>query len=86
MPAADLLDDIEFEMCCGLRLSPAQYFQSRKILLDNFWKRGWYNKSAAQKMLRIDVNKTGKLWEFLVTKGWMPAVQGGTALPPPHDL
>ena len=86
MPAADLLDDTEFEMCCGLRLSPALYFQSRKIMLDNFWKRGWYNKSAAQKLLRIDVNKTGKLWEFLVSKGWMPTGPGGTALPPPHDL
>jgi SWIRM domain-containing protein len=86
MPAAEFLDDNEFEICCGLRVSPAQYFQSRKMLLDNYWRRGWYNKSAAQKMLRIDVNKTAKLWEFLVQKGWMPTDPRGSALPPPHDL
>ena len=60
LPGADLLTDQEFELCCGLRLTPAQYFQSRKTLLDNFWDRGWFNKSAAQKMLRIDVKQDGQ--------------------------
>lgn len=86
LPAAELLMDSEFELCCGLRLTPAQYFHSRRTLIDNYWQRGWYNKSAAQKMLRIDVNKTGKLWEFLVKCEWMPEKPGGQVKPPPHDL
>lgn len=72
-PGASLIDDSEFEICSTLRLYPLQYFQSRETLIRNYNVRGFYKKSAAQKMLHIDVNKTGKLYDYFVSRGWMPA-------------
>lgn len=71
-PGASLLDTSEFEVCSTLRLYPLQYFQSRDTLVRNCHIRGFYKKSAAQKMLHIDVNKTGKLYDYFVSRGWMP--------------
>lgn len=71
-PGSSLLDDDEFELCSNLRLYPLQYFQSRDTLVTNYHTRGFYKKSAAQKMLRIDVNKTGKLYDYFVSRRWMP--------------
>lgn len=71
-PGASLLDRSEFEVCSVLRLYPLQYFQSRDTLIHNYHQRGFYKKSAAQKMLHIDVNKTGKLYDYFVGRGWMP--------------
>lgn len=76
-PGASLLDEKEFELCSLLRLQPLQYFQSRATLLRNFMDRGYFKKSAAQKMLHIDVNKTGRLYDFFVKMGWMPEHEGG---------
>lgn len=71
-PGSSLLDESEFEVCSSLRLYPIQYFQSRDTLVRNYTLRGFYKKSAAQKMLHIDVNKTGKLYDYFVSRGWMP--------------
>jgi hypothetical protein len=73
-PGSSLLDESEFETCSTLRLYPLQYFQSRETLLKNYHQRGFYKKSAAQKMLHIDVNKTGKLYDYFVSRGWMPQI------------
>lgn len=86
--SAEWLTDAEFEVCAGLRLTPMQFFHSRWVLLEAFWREGWFNKSAAQKMLRIDVNKTGRLWEFCVAQKWMQSAPGqplSSVRPPPHD-
>jgi hypothetical protein len=74
-PGASLLDEPEFELCSLLRLQPLQYFQSRDTLLRNYRERGFYKKSAAQKMLHIDVNKTGRLYDFFVKMVWMPETE-----------
>jgi hypothetical protein len=71
-PGASLLSPSDFEICSNLRLYPLQYFQSRDTLIRNFHARGFYKKSAAQKLLHIDVNKTGKLYDYFVSRGWMP--------------
>lgn len=72
-PGASLLGALDFDICSTLRLYPLQYFQSRDTLVRNVRERGFYKKSAAQKMLHIDVNKTGKLYDYFVERGWMPA-------------
>lgn len=62
----------EFVLCCFLRLTPIQYYASRDTLVRNWRKSGFYKKSAAQKMLRIDVNKTGRIYDFCIENGWLP--------------
>jgi hypothetical protein len=88
-PGASLLDDTEFELCSLLRLQPLQYFQSRDTLLKNYGEKGFYRKSAAQKMLHIDVNKTGRLYDFFVRMNWMPETEdpaAGASLDEPHPV
>lgn len=72
-PNASILSDREFELCSFLRLQPLQYFECRRVLLNNYAEMGFYKKSAAQKMLRIDVNKTGRLYDFFVAMNWLPS-------------
>lgn len=62
---AEELDTEEYEFCTVLRLTPKVYKDSCKILLENS-KIKFYNKSYAQKLLSIDVNKTGRIYDFLV--------------------
>ena len=85
-PGSSLLQDDEFDICCGLRLYPLQYFYSRDTLVANYESRGFYKKSAAQKMLHIDVNKTGKLYDFLISKGWLPTSSESAVLGEVRDL
>jgi hypothetical protein len=68
----DDLNEEEFNLCSNLRILPAVYFHAKHTLIDNGRTRGFYKKSAAQKMLRIDVNKTGKLYDYFYSKGWLP--------------
>ncbi len=82
-----LLNDDEFVACCLLRIRPALYFHARNTLLHNFHRSvGYFRKSAAQKMLRIDVNKTGKLYDFLVRQHWMPESEGASCQPEPKQV
>jgi len=83
-PGSSLLTRGEFEVCSILRLYPLQFFEAREALVGNFHRQGFFKKSAAQKMVHIDVNKTGKLYDFFVSRGWMPAEPGmPTGDPPP---
>lgn len=70
-PGVELLAPDEVDLCTTIRLMPMQYLHSRDVLMQNSRERGFYKKSAAQKMLRIDVNKTGKLYDFFQKRGWI---------------
>ena len=86
-PGALLLTEDEFIACSLLRIRPALYFHARNTLLHNYHHSvGYFRKSAAQKMLRIDVNKTGKLYDFLVRQNWIPAVEGGDCKLEPEQV
>ncbi|RHZ78687.1 hypothetical protein Glove_158g62 [Diversispora epigaea] len=51
-----------------LRLTPVQYLTAKNTLVSaaqRYVQRSLpFRKSDAQKLLRIDVNKASKLWEF----------------------
>lgn len=86
-PGVQLLTEDEFIACSLLRIRPALYFHARNTLLHNYHHSvGYFRKSAAQKMLRIDVNKTGKLYDFLVRQNWIPEVEGGDCRPEPEQI
>ncbi|CAG8450667.1 7904_t:CDS:1 [Funneliformis mosseae] len=58
-----------------LRLTPVQYLTSKYILISSarryVEKNLPFRKSDAQKLLRIDVNKASKLWEFFQQIKWI---------------
>ena len=85
-PFARCLEVREFELCCFLRLQPIQYYVSRETLVKNYQRQGFYKKSAAQKMLRIDVNKTGRIYDFCIENRWLPRDEYDTSVIPLSPL
>ena len=86
-PGVQLLTEDEYINCSLLRIRPALYFHARNTLLHNYHHSvGYFRKSAAQKMLRIDVNKTGKLYDFMVRQQWLPEVESGECKAEPEQV
>jgi len=51
------------------RLQPEAYLQFKLILLVEFRKTGCLSLAEARKLLRIDVNKTRKIYDHLIKHG-----------------
>lgn len=58
-----------------LRLTPFHYLSAKYVIISSarmaMKKSLPFRKSHAQKLLRIDVNKTSKLWEWFVQTKWI---------------
>ncbi|CAG8457136.1 28649_t:CDS:2 [Dentiscutata erythropus] len=71
----EVLHKTEATVASLLRLTPVQYLTSKYILLSasrRYKERMLpFRKSDAQKMLKIDVNKSSKLWEFFGQANWL---------------
>lgn len=74
----DLLTSDELQTCSILRLAPIQYYKVKETLLMHRDTKGFFRKREAQKLCRIDVNKTGKIYDWFVSLGWL--------LPAPDDI
>ncbi|KAJ1942394.1 hypothetical protein GGF37_003135 [Kickxella alabastrina] len=77
-PLADKLASAERHCCSVLRILPEQYVAIKQTLLREGCSRlpGTFKKRDAQRLCRIDVNKTSKIYEWFVTIGWLPAGNG----------
>ncbi|CAG8494686.1 7912_t:CDS:2, partial [Gigaspora margarita] len=68
LPHYDALHPTEAHVVSVLRLTPVQYLTGKHTLVSaaqRYSQRALpFRKSDAQKLLRIDVNKASKLWEF----------------------
>lgn len=73
-PYHDLLHPVESSMASILRLSPIQYLRCKRtlILASRTLKLQHipFTKSVAQKLCRVDVNKTSALWTAFGQLGW----------------
>ncbi|KAJ3389455.1 Transcriptional adapter ada2, partial [Chytriomyces hyalinus] len=67
----DLLADDEVEACNVLRVPPVDYLHVKHILLSARDKFETFTKRQAQKWYGIDVNKTGKIFDWFVSKNWL---------------
>ncbi|KAF9577616.1 hypothetical protein BGW38_007072 [Lunasporangiospora selenospora] len=63
-PGYELLHEHERKIASTLRLSPAHPRGPKKQ----------FRKSDAQKLCRIDVNKTSQLWEVFAKLGWLAGI------------
>ncbi|KAJ3033778.1 Transcriptional adapter ada2 [Rhizophlyctis rosea] len=70
-PGYDLHNPDEVAACSTLRLMPEVYLKMKDTLLTARRERGPIKKREAQKMLRVDVNKTGKIYDWFVGLGWL---------------
>ncbi|KAJ1999785.1 hypothetical protein H4R26_004920 [Coemansia thaxteri] len=77
-PMADKLAPAESHCCSVLRILPEQYLAIKLTLLREGRSRlpGSFKKRDAQRLCRIDVNKTSKIYEWFVAIGWLPESNG----------
>ncbi|KAF0426274.1 clr6 l associated factor 1 laf1 [Gigaspora margarita] len=75
LPHFNALHRKEVEVASTLRLTPVQYLTAKHTLVSAaqryVQKSLPFRKSDAQKLLRIDVNKASKLWEFFQQVKWI---------------
>ncbi|ORZ21619.1 hypothetical protein BCR42DRAFT_407939 [Absidia repens] len=75
LPYYDHLHPKEKTMASTLRLTPEQYLKCKRALILSaqvFYEHGMqFRKSDAQKVCRIDVNKTSCLWGAFNRLGWL---------------
>ena len=60
-----------FQLCSGVRLVPESYNEFKKILISECRKFGTLKLAQARTLIKIDVNKTRKIYDFLVTEGFI---------------
>ncbi|KAJ1791308.1 hypothetical protein LPJ62_001466 [Coemansia sp. RSA 2167] len=84
-PMQERLARAERHCCSVLRLLPEQFLSIKLMLLKEGLSRspGTFKKRDAQRLCRIDVNKTSKIYEWFVSMGWLPGSDGVYANPPP---
>jgi len=80
----DLLSDKEKELCSEIRLFPQQYMLVKDTLLRESLRTGYLKKQVARTLIKIDVNKTSRVFDFLESSGWInkQIVPNPSALPP----
>lgn len=67
----DLLSKEERILCSTLRLYPKLYFVIKETLFRELMRTGGVlKKRTARELLKIDVNKTSKIYEFFVQQNW----------------
>ncbi|TPX38235.1 hypothetical protein SmJEL517_g00210 [Synchytrium microbalum] len=70
-----LLSPAEQSLCSALRLVPRAYLVIKETLLKEQQSKGHLKKRAARELVRIDVNKTAKIYDFFYEMGWVSPEQ-----------
>ncbi|CAG8505915.1 5956_t:CDS:2 [Ambispora leptoticha] len=75
LPHYTLLHQTEAKVASTLRLTPVQYLTVKHVFISTarrYYSRGLpFLKSDAQKIMKMDVNKSCKMWDFFNNVGWI---------------
>lgn len=71
LPGYEKLSADERELCSVVRVVPANYLDFKQLLITESKKHGVLRLAQARILLKIDVNKTRKIYDFLVEKGYI---------------
>lgn len=71
MPGYEKLLAKERELCRNVRLVPLTYLELKATLIAENNKLGHLKLLTARRLLKIDVNKTRRLYDFLVEEGYI---------------
>ena len=66
-----LLSEVEAELCSTLRILPRPYLVIKEQLLHHYARKGHLRKREARELIKIDVNKTARIYDFFVQMGWI---------------
>jgi len=79
-PSLHLLTPAEQTLCSQLRILPKPYLVIKENLVREYARRGGkLRRREARDLVKIDVNKTSRVWDFLVQAGFLKI----TPDPPP---
>ncbi|TRM70261.1 hypothetical protein BD626DRAFT_392956 [Schizophyllum amplum] len=71
-PALHLLTPAEQTLCSQLRILPRPYLVIKETLVREYARRGGkLRRREARDLVKIDVNKTSRVWDFLVQAGYL---------------
>ncbi|KAJ7694110.1 hypothetical protein B0H17DRAFT_1159181 [Mycena rosella] len=89
-PSLHLLTPAEQTLCSQLRILPKPYLVVKETLVREYARRGGkLRRREARDLVKIDVNKTSRVWDFLAQAGFLqinaePTLVSTTPLPPSH--
>ncbi|KAI0221294.1 Transcriptional adapter 2-alpha [Lamellibrachia satsuma] len=66
LPGYDKLSDEERQLCSGVRLVPEAYLEFRRLLITECTRLSGLRLAQARPLIKIDVNKTRKIYDFLL--------------------
>jgi transcriptional adapter 2-alpha len=71
-PGVHLLSEAERKLCENLRILPKPYLVIKETILKE-WARsgGTLRRRQARDLIRIDVNKTARIYDFFIEMGWI---------------
>ncbi|KAI0663373.1 hypothetical protein C8Q70DRAFT_1111417 [Cubamyces menziesii] len=71
-PALHLLTPEEQTLCSQLRILPKPYLVIKETLVREYARRGGkLRRREARDLVKLDVNKTSRVWDFLVQAGFL---------------
>lgn len=71
LPGFHLLSDSEKVLCSNLRLVPKNYLEFKEQLIGENNKMGFLRLLDARRIVKIDVNKTRKIYDYLIHEGFL---------------
>lgn len=75
LPNYEKLNTDEQELCRQIRVIPDAYLAYKKLLMAENLKMGYLRLADARRLIKIDVNKTRRLFDFLFEKGFVNKAQ-----------
>jgi len=86
-PMLHLLTPAEQTLCSQLRILPKPYLVIKETLVREYARRGGkLRRREARDLVKIDVNKTSRVWDFLVQAGFLKIAQDPLGSQPPAPL
>ena len=85
-PSLHLLTPAEQMLCSTLRIMPKPYLAMKETLVREYARRGGQlRRREARELLKIDVNKTSRVWDFLHQAGFLKASLDDRDREPPNN-
>jgi transcriptional adapter 2-alpha len=71
LAGVELLSEKERQLCLTLQLIPQHYLSIKNKLIKEILAKGYIKENQAKQLIKIDINKTQKIFDFFVSVGWI---------------
>ncbi|CDH53207.1 ada2p [Lichtheimia corymbifera JMRC:FSU:9682] len=71
-----LLTEEEQTLCSTLRILPRPYMVIKDTILKEYARQGYLKRRQARGLIKIDVNKTSRIYDFFIESGWIKSFKG----------